>query len=86
MKIWSPWRMEVYVQSLRSISDESWSRSMCDNSYPTTGAGDPTPVVEPATKVRDLVGGVLGVSRLHQMVIVFLLDFLGHGDRSFERL
>ena len=52
--------------------------SLHRSTYATTGASDPAPVVEFATELGDQVGGVLGVRRLDQVVVV-ILDLLSYG-------
>lgn len=44
--------------------------SLRAETYPSTSAGDPTPVVEFTAHLRDEVGWMLRVIRLHEIVIV----------------
>lgn len=55
-------------------------RSFWNETYTTTSTGDPAPVVEFATEVRDQVGGVIGIGGLDQMVVVVLCA-LSHDRR-----
>lgn len=65
--MWSPWRIEVYF-SISGVLLYFFPLQV--EAYTTSSSGNPSPVVEFATEFGDKVGGVFGVLRLDQVVIV----------------
>lgn len=72
--MWSPWRMEVYFSSA-GMAHCAAPHLRKGETYTSTSASDPTPVVEFAAKLRNEVRRVFGVLGLYKVVVV-------GGDRS----